>query len=51
LKQPNHSFLYKVIKEGVYPSKLLLTCIRPPNKSQISDDYIVETTCAKGDNQ
>ncbi|CAG8564952.1 44762_t:CDS:2, partial [Gigaspora margarita] len=33
-----------VIKEGVYSSKSLLACTRPPNKSQIPDDYIVETT-------
>ncbi|CAG8793291.1 24332_t:CDS:1, partial [Gigaspora rosea] len=40
-------FLYKVIKEGIYPNKPLLAYTRPPNKYQIPDDYTVETTCGR----
>ncbi len=46
-KQPGRSFSYKVINEGVYPSKSSLAYTLPPNKYRIPNDYIVETTWGK----
>ncbi|CAI2162765.1 13425_t:CDS:2 [Funneliformis geosporum] len=50
-KQPRCSFSYKVIKEGVYPNKSSLAYTLPPNKYQISNNYIMETTWEKSKNQ
>ncbi|CAG8771672.1 32238_t:CDS:1, partial [Racocetra persica] len=44
-------FLYKVIKEGTYPNKSLLAHTLPPNKYPIPDDYTIETTWGRGNNQ
>ena len=50
-KQLGCSFSYKVIKEGIYPSKSSLVYTLTPNKYQIPDDYIVETTWGRSKNQ
>ncbi|GBC36880.2 uncharacterized protein OCT59_003084 [Rhizophagus irregularis] len=51
LKKSGHSFSYKIIKEGTYPNKSLLAYTLPPNKYQIPDDYMVETTWSRSNNR
>lgn len=50
-KQPRRSFSYKIIKEGTYPNKSLLAYTLPPNKYKIPDNYMIETTWGRGNNQ
>ena len=50
-KQKGRSFSYRIIKEGVYPSKSSLAYTLRPNKYRIPNDYIVETTWGRSKNQ
>ncbi|CAG8596827.1 19188_t:CDS:2 [Racocetra persica] len=43
-KEKNRSFIYKIIKEGIYPMAPILKYTLAPNKYEIPDNYIVETT-------
>jgi len=50
-KQQGRSFSYKIIKEGRYPSKAILAYTLPPKKYKIPDNYKIETTWGRGNNQ
>ncbi|CAG8820623.1 11611_t:CDS:1, partial [Racocetra persica] len=48
VKTSSNTFTYKIIQEGIYPSKEILVYTSKPNQYRILHNYIVETTYGRG---
>ncbi|CAG8830754.1 14646_t:CDS:1, partial [Cetraspora pellucida] len=50
-EEDKHSFFYNIIKEGIYPKKLILSMTLAPASYPIPHNYIVQTTWGRGPNK